>query len=173
MLRSRPLRRKPPKQPSHERSEHPVAPGVLRPLRPGTYAGGLSGASVEKSEPQRNRALLDMARDRPCLLQIDGVCTGDTATTVACHSNLSIHGKAGARKADDQYSVWGCMACHRWLDQGRGTFLRKESMFMLAHLSQVLEWRRIAADVGEPQRFRQAAQWALDRLNATPIGGTA
>jgi hypothetical protein len=125
---------------------------------------------VPKSEPHRNRALLDMARDRPCLLRVDGVCNGDTATTVACHSNLWIHGKAGARKADDQYSVWGCIACHRWLDQGKATFLRKEHVFMLGHLSQVLEWRRVAVDPSEPPKFRKAAQWALDLLDATPTG---
>jgi hypothetical protein len=127
---------------------------------------------VPKSEPKRNRTLLDMARDRNCLLRVDGVCTGDTATTVACHSNLGAHGKAGARKADDHYSAWGCMACHRWLDSGKASAFRKETTFMLAHLSQVLEWRRIAADVGEPERFRKAAQWALDQLGATPAGET-
>jgi hypothetical protein len=124
--------------------------------------------AVPKTAPKRNRALLDMAQGRRCLLRIDGVCTGDTATTVACHSNLSIHGKAGARKADDCYSVWGCMACHRWLDQGDAPAKRKETVFTLAHLDQVFEWWHVTKDTGEPERFRKAAAWALDQLNATP-----
>jgi hypothetical protein len=158
-------RKLPTHQPSTEREPKPIA----KVTRWGT-AGATSGVAVPKPVAQRNRALLDMAQERPCLLQVDGVCNGDTATTVACHSNLSEHGKAGARKADDHYSVWGCMACHRWLDQGTAAATRKEPAFMLAHLRQVLAWRQIATDPGEPERFRKAAQWALDLLNATPVG---
>jgi hypothetical protein len=36
----------------------------------------------------------------------------------------------------------------------------------LAHMDQVIEWRKVASDPGEPVRFRRAAQWALDQLNA-------
>lgn len=109
-----------------------------------------------------------MARDKPCLLQVSGVCCHDSATVVCCHSNLSIHGKAGARKADDQYSVWGCMTCHAWLDQGPAPRARKTTAFMAAHLRQVLAWRAIASDAGSTPRDRAAAQWALEHLNATP-----
>jgi hypothetical protein len=138
-------------------------------LHRGSYEGTTGGASP-KTEAKRNRALLDIARGRRCLLRVPDACTGDTATTVACHSNLSLHGKAGARKADDQYAVWGCLACHRWLDQGPADAGVKQSIFMLAHFDQVLEWRRIAADSTESARFRRAAKWALEQLNATPIG---
>lgn len=109
-----------------------------------------------------------MACGMPCLLQVTGVCTQDRATVVCCHSNLSIHGKAGARKADDHYSVWGCAACHRWLDQGPAPRAQKTAAFMAAHLRQVLAWRAIAVDPGAAPRDRAAAQWALERLNAQP-----
>jgi hypothetical protein len=119
-----------------------------------------------------------MAQGRPCLLTVPARLGMDgsawcksTDTTVACHSNLSEHGKAGARKADDCYSVWGCGACHFWLDFSRAPAEQKEAVFMGAHLAQVLEWRRVAADESEPERFRKAAQWALDALNATQVGG--
>jgi hypothetical protein len=108
--------------------------------------------------------LLEMARGRPCLLCITDVCMGRVETVVACHSNLAIHGKGGARKADDHYSVWGCMSCHRWLDQGPATADEKALAFTLAHVDQMNEWRRIAADPSEPERVRRAAGWALEQL---------
>lgn len=125
--------------------------------------------AAPKTEARRNRALLDMAEGRACLLRVPGICC--EGRTVACHSNLSSHGKAGARKADDQFSVWGCPTCHRWLDQGPAPASRKKAMFMAAHFLQVGEWRHIAVSKAEPLRFQQAAQWALDQLNATPVVG--
>jgi hypothetical protein len=167
MLRRVGFKSKLPERQPRLRDREPAPLGALKPLRAGIYAG-TTAAAAPKTEPKRNQALLDMARGRHCLLSVPGICTHDTATTVAAHSNLSIHGKAAARKADDCYSVQSCMACHRWLDQGPAPADVKELAFTLAHLDQVVEWRRIAADVGEPRRFRTAAQWALDQLNATP-----
>ncbi|PJM72089.1 nuclease domain-containing protein [Achromobacter ruhlandii] len=65
----------------------------------------------------RNRALLDLAHGKPCLLQIPDVCIGGTETTVACHSNQARHGKAGWLKAHDWAAAWGCSACHACIDQ--------------------------------------------------------
>lgn len=138
----------------------------------GTYASA-PGRATPKTIAHRNSHLRDMARDMPCLLQVPGVCSHDSATVVCCHSNLTIHGKSGARKADDHYSVWGCAACHRWLDQGSAPRAQKESAFMAAHLRQVLEWRAIAFDPGSAPRNRAAALWALERLNAIPNVPTA
>lgn len=132
----------------------------------GTYAK-TSTVARPKSTPKRCPALLEMANGRQCLLRVPIVCTGGTATTVACHSNLGQHGKAGARKADDNFCCWGCSACHQWLDQGPALAAEKEAAFMSAHALQVLEWQRIAADPSEPARFRKAAQWALDQLKET------
>lgn len=140
---------------------------------PSPISGGVvarcdaAGESVPKTEPKRNRALLDLAKDMPCLLLVPGCCNHRTDTTVACHSNLGIHGKAGARKSQDFYSCWGCSACHAWLDQGRATAAQKEAAFMAAHSRQVLAWRQIAA--GPDGREQRAAAWALDQLNATPV----
>jgi hypothetical protein len=124
--------------------------------------------AVPKTTAHRNAHLRDMARGMPCLLRVPGVCSHDRATVVCCHSNLSIHGKAGARKADDHYSVWGCAACHQWLDRGPAPRAQKFSAFMAAHLAQVLEWRAIAFDSRSAPRDRAAAQWALDLLNFQP-----
>jgi hypothetical protein len=175
MLRRVPFKRKPPThEPSVERDRHPIA---LKPIERSVSFEGTTRA-VPKTTPKRNRVLLEMAQGRPCLLTVPARLGMDgsawcksTDTTVACHSNLSEHGKAGARKADDCYSVWGCGACHFWLDFSRAPAEQKEAVFMGAHLAQVLEWRRVAADESEPERFRKAAQWALDALNATQVGG--
>jgi hypothetical protein len=123
-----------------------------------------------KTIQHRNRRLLDLARGQPCLLRVPGVCRGGLDTTVAAHSNLSIHGKAGARKADDHYSAWACAACHYWLDQGPAPRAQKQAVFMAGHLQQVMAWRFIAADIGIPISGRKAALWALNLLNATPVG---
>lgn len=150
-----------------ERVRPPMAPPT--PIRRGVVVLCSGMAAVNpKTTAKRKPALLDMAKGKPCLLRIPGICRGGTDTTVACHSNMSIHGKAGARKADDQYSVWGCMACHRWLDQGPAPADVKELAFMRAHVDQVLEWRQIA--VGPDGKAQRAAAWALDELGAWPVG---
>jgi hypothetical protein len=155
------------------RPEYTPAPAA--PLRRIERAVSYSGTTTPapKPEPKRNPVLLEMARDRECLLCPSGQCQCTPGSVVACHSNLSIHGKAGARKADDCYSVWGGDVMHKWLDQGGATAAEKARVFMEAHLRQVLAWRHIAMDKSEPERFRKAAQWALDELNATPTGDIA
>lgn len=140
--------------------------------RRGTYAPPPTVKAMPKTIAHRNSHLREMARGMPCLLCVPGVCTQDRATVVCCHSNSSAHGKAGARKADDHYSVWGCFACHSWLDTGKAPAAAKTSAFMRAHLAQVLEWRSIAFDTRSAPKDRAAAQWALERLNATPTGET-
>jgi hypothetical protein len=145
-----------------------------RALSRGTYEGGTSGEAVEKTPRYVDQALTDAAQGRVCLLMVPAVCNHRTDTTVACHSNWSEHGgKGGHRKADDTYSVWGCHACHYWLDFGKASEGAKRDAFMTAHARQVLAWRLIALDPSEPPRFRRAAQRALEFLGATPIGAIA
>lgn len=151
---------------NYERKPQPLyAPMV----RTGSYGPVTEiPVSAPKPEAHRNPHLLAMARGKPCLLRVMEVCNRDPSTVVACHSNLSIHGKGGARKADDCYSVWGCRGCHAWLDQGPAPAKHKAAAFMRAHLAQVNEWRAIASSTTEHPKDKAAAQWALDRLNATP-----
>jgi len=132
--------------------------------------GPASLVPTPKTVARRNPHLLAMARGQRCLLRVPGVCNGDPETTVACHSNLSIHEKGGHRKADDCYSVWGCARCHTWLDSSySATGAARSQRFMAAHLRQVMEWRRIASSPDIPEADRRAAAWALDQLNATPV----
>jgi hypothetical protein len=143
-------------------------PAVVRRVeRPCTYQGGTSGPAP-KTVPYRDRALLDMARGRPCLLMVPGCCSHRLDTVVAAHSNWPDHGKAGARKADDCYSVAACHACHSWLDQGPAPAAQKRAQFMAAHKLQMWAWQNIAAASDEPQRFRRAARRALEHLKGKP-----
>jgi hypothetical protein len=65
---------------------------------------------------------LAACRGEYCYLRVPGVCCSigwAHESVVDCHSNQSRHGKAGARKADNIYTVPGCGPCHAWLDQNR------------------------------------------------------
>lgn len=163
-------------RPTVEREPKPWAKPTVMPLHRAEYARiGAAVHPAPKTVERRNPQLLAMAQDMPCLLAIHGVCLGHASrTTVACHSNSAKHGKAGARKADDHYSVWGCMACHRWLDQPIGahgpTKEEKQAAFDRAHEAQRLAWADIAYDPHGsklyPPKFRKAARWALDQCIA-------
>lgn len=142
---------------------------TVTPLRRGVMDGSTTGPDPKPEPRYVDQALTDMAKDRPCLLLVPAVCNHRVDTTVACHSNWREHGGKGERrKADDTYSVWGCSACHYWLDFGKADGPAKQRVFMLAHANQVLAWRLVATDHTEPERFRRAARRALEHLNAMP-----
>ncbi len=71
----------------------------------------------------RDRALLNLASQLNCTLQIDGVCEGGAGEP--CHSNQSRHGKGGSIKAHDCFFASGCRSCHRELDQGSASPARR------------------------------------------------
>lgn len=56
------------------------------------------------------------AQGQDCTLQILGVCNGDSATTVLCHSNQLADGKGMGLKAPDAAACFGCSSCHDVLD---------------------------------------------------------
>lgn len=144
---------------------HTPVPEHLR--RPASFArADVAREPVTKTQAHRSQAIRDMAEGRPCLLMFPDICNRDSSTTVAAHSNWSdIGGKGGARKADDEYTVWGCSACHTMLDSGSHlTKAEKRASFAAAHQRQVDHWHRIAADPREKPRFRKAADWALNLL---------
>jgi hypothetical protein len=176
LKRSKPLRQRRREGADVERSDKPWAAALsavtVKPLARGSYAGSTSGPA-SKTEAYRDPVLLEMARGRPCLLMVPGLCCHRTDTTVAAHSNSQEHGKGMGRKADDCYSAWACVSCHVWLDQGKADAARRERAFMEGHARQVLAWRLIALDEKEPERFRRAARRALKQLGATPLGEVA
>lgn len=149
-------------------AEHRPAPAVRR----GTYASPDVGIpiSVPKRPRAENAHLLRMARDKPCLIR-SPICNYDPETTVACHGGGVENGKGAAYKVSDALTCWGCSACNHYTDAYAGaTKAQKRAAFMLGHLSQVREWRAIAGSAITDPKDRAAAQWALDHLNAMPIG---
>ncbi len=113
----------------------------------------------------RDRALLDLAKDSPCMFSIPGVCEWTPASQcVACHSNKLAHGKGRGRKADDHYTVSGCPSCHRWYDEGKATREDKDAAFERAHNRQVNWWGVIERDTDRPERQRNAARKAINQL---------
>jgi hypothetical protein len=59
----------------------------------------------------RNRKLLDIAHDAPCMLRLDVAGCGEHPS-VPCHSDMLIHGRGAGHKSHDCLAVAGCPACH-------------------------------------------------------------
>jgi hypothetical protein len=122
---------------------------------------------VPKAGVDRSQAYRDLARGRPCMMALPGVCCADPATTVLAHSNRSIHGKGGALKASDAVgAVWACWSCHAWLDSGSASAAQKEAAHEAAFGRQVAALEALAADILARSRDREAARWALERIAA-------
>lgn len=60
----------------------------------------------------RNRNLLDIAHDAPCMLQLGAPGCGNHSS-VPCHSDLLQHGRGIGHKSHDALAVAGCPACHQ------------------------------------------------------------
>lgn len=107
------------------------------PLKRGTST--LKRTPFKHREPRKrvghNAAMRNACRGQQCYLAVPGVCLGATgaATVVPCHSNSHEHGKGMGLKADDIYTVPGCMACHQWLDQGPAPKQLKRDIWELAY----------------------------------------
>ncbi len=59
----------------------------------------------------RNRKLLDVAHEAPCMLRL-GVHGCGEYPSVPCHSDLLRHGRRVGHKSHDCLAVPGCPACH-------------------------------------------------------------
>jgi len=110
-------------------------PPVLTPIsRPYSAAPAALVAAPKGDEPVRSKALREAYRLIPCQH-----CGAEDGTVVCAHSNWSIHGKAGARKAHDNRSASLCFGCHGDLDQGgRMSSDEKRLMWWHAHRRSVL-----------------------------------
>lgn len=94
----------------------PLARVKLPPA--GTAASTLVRTSRLRSRGPKMTPIKRAARGEECDLNIDGVCTFDTATTVWCHSNLYADGKGMGIKANDEAGCYGCVNCHAFYDGG-------------------------------------------------------
>ena len=92
----------------------------------------------------RDKSLLKLAQGEECLLKVPEICQGGVETILACHSNHGSDGKGMGQKASDAATVWGCAACHKWLDQGPASKDVKGKAFQDAQFAQYAEWLKIA-----------------------------
>jgi hypothetical protein len=123
-----------------------------------------------KHEYYRDKKLLELAEGETCLLQVAKNCLGgDGSTTVACHSNLLIHGKGRSIKADDHHSVWGCYHCHTWLDASNTDYDTKNIAFQKAYNRQLHAWMDFADNITIKPWRREAARRVLTHLGV-PYG---
>lgn len=104
------------------RSTTPLKPGNARMPR---------RSRPRRPEGYRDTRMLEACRGEPCFLAVPGVCGGEGAreTVVPAHSNSAEHGKGGALKAMDRYSVPACFYCHAYLDQGPADREVKRAIF--------------------------------------------
>lgn len=69
--------------------------------------------------------LRDLARDRPCMVRLPGICNGDPATTVLAHYRLA--GTCGVGiKPPDTLGAWCCSACHDAIDRRKYTNVSRD-----------------------------------------------
>lgn len=59
----------------------------------------------------RNRNLLDIAHDAPCMLQLGAPGCGNHSS-VPCHSDMLRHGRGVGHKSNAIFAVAGCPSCH-------------------------------------------------------------
>ena len=157
------LQRRPFRQPAMPERKPLAWPGKQE-FVPATRCDG-AGVAQAKTVEHRNPTLLAMARGKPCLFRLPGICNYDPATTVACHEN---QGKGMGIKASDARSAQGCSACHEAYDRGPAMRDVKREWFYAAFRRQLLEWQRVVGDLSELPRSRRAAHWALCLLEASP-----
>lgn len=119
-----------------------------------------------KTKREENPYYRGMAQGKDCLLRVPFVCNGNPETTVLAHSNW--HDKGGARKASDFYGVWACYSCHSWLDQGKAPGEAKYVAFSRGMTRMQVELEKIVDDPLRKARDREAAKWALERMQANP-----
>ena len=79
----------------------------------------------------RDRRLLDLAYEYPCMFRLQGICEGGKGEPA--HSNQPKHGKGGAMKAHDLFHLPACRSCHREFDQGE-TMTRDEKRDLFDYL---------------------------------------
>ncbi|WP_322069946.1 hypothetical protein [Paraburkholderia bannensis] len=111
-----------------------------KPMSRGSWKSSPSAATLKQRSTMKRRLkkptvaegskYLAACRGEPCFLNVKCPWT-DWAdpSVVDCHSNQSIHGKAGALKAKHWFTVPGCAACHEWLDRSGATWEEKCAAF--------------------------------------------
>ena len=62
--------------------------------------------------------LRELARGKPCMVRIPGICNCNPETTVLAHARMIGISGIGT-KAPDIFGAWACSACHDYVDNRR------------------------------------------------------
>ena len=89
-------------------------------------------------EVRMKHNLRKAARDRPCTINLYGVCNHDTSTSVLAH----LPGPGVGIKADDRHGAIACSACHDAVD-GRTQLGYDKDFTMLMFLEAVIRTQKI------------------------------
>lgn len=98
---------------------------------------------------------------------VRGCLEDEGSTTVAAHSNWGRDGKGKGLKATDAKTVWSCVRCHQWLDQGMAVEEKKQKTFDDAYEHQIEEWLKIAENICLKPWKVKAARDVLDHIGVS------
>ena len=71
--------------------------------------------------------LRQLARNRPCMVRVPGVCNFDVTTTILAHLN----GAGLGIKHHDLHGAWCCSDCHDYVDGRSGKSKAKDREWLL------------------------------------------
>jgi hypothetical protein len=131
----------------------------------GVYRTSVECQPQPKSPALRSQALRDLAKGETCTVCMGGRC--DSATTVWAHTNTLSDNKGMGYKASDERGFFAGDECHKEIDQGAHLSPDdKAALVLQAQIRTLARLREIAGNAAlKPWRVN-AAQWALDQLNA-------
>ena len=90
----------------------------------------------------RDRKLLDLAHEAPCMLLLGATGCG-AYPSVPCHSDLLEHGRGASSKSHDCYAVPGCPPCHALFTRARLGQEKYREVWRAAHEKyQLWLWRK-------------------------------
>jgi hypothetical protein len=146
--------------------QRPTPTPVADPVRAVMARCEAANDPIPKQPREENPHYRAMARDRPCMLALPGICNRDWSTTVLAHSNSLADNKGKGYKSHDHAGVWACFSCHTWLDQSKGpTRDEKRAAFEIAMKRMRAAVEQIA-ECSRSSRDREAALWALERMRS-------
>jgi len=86
----------------------------------------------QRNPSYRNRKLLDLAHEAPCMLQLGEAGCGNNLSS-ACHSDLLEHGRGVGLKSHDWAAVPGCPACHARFTREHLGLVEYKAVWQKAH----------------------------------------
>lgn len=97
--------------------------------------------------------LRKLARDKPCMVRVPGICNGDPETTTLAHYRLTGYCGTGL-KPPDWMGAWACSSCHAAVDERQSSEFTHDELRQM-HLEGVL---RTLAEVNA-LNYEQALPW--------------